>query len=336
MEPEKRFLSFDIEHLRQSKEGIWFAVDLMMLLLLGINLTLIIIDSIYRLDFIESFIASEVSLLEPPLTWLKMHFFVIDAVFVSIFLSEFCIRWLVAVRHATYHRWFYYPFIHWYDLVGCIPLTGARMLRFLRVFSIIYRLHKYRIIDIRQSSVYQFLAFYYDVLLEELSDRVIIKVLSGIQRDIEHDNTLNHRIINELVTPRLERLSASGALITSSIAQAMHSEADHPFSVQLRKSVVSAMRNNEDLVRLKSVPFVGDQLVRELETAVAQIVIDTIAGLIGELPDLMKAESLRESLRTGEAAWTDLDQEILDLIHEILEFAKSQVARQQWKARLEH
>ncbi len=336
MKPGKRFLSFDIGHLRQSKEGVWFAVDLLMLLLLGINLTLIIIDSVYRLDFMESFVSSEIPLFEPPLLWLKKHFFVIDVAFVSVFLSEFCVRWMVSVRNTTYSRWFYYPFIHWYDLVGCIPLTGARMLRFLRVFSIIYRLHKYRIIDIRQSSIYQFLAFYYDVLLEELSDRVIIKVISGIQRDIEHDNTLSHRIINELVTPRLERLSVSTTLITGSISEAMHSQADHPFSVQLRESVVSAMRNNDDLARLKAVPLVGEQLVRELETAVAQVVIDTIAGLIGELPELLKAEKLRESLRTGEAAWNDLDREILDLIHEILEFAKHQVARQQWKARLDH
>ncbi|WP_020405563.1 hypothetical protein [Hahella ganghwensis] len=335
MDKPKRFLNFDLEHLRKSKEGIWFVVDLLMLLLLAINLTLIIIDSVYRLDFIEGYIASNVSLLEPPLIWLKEHFFAIDAIFVSIFLTEFCVRWIVAVKHTTYHRWFYYPFIHWYDLVGCIPLTGMRILRFLRVFSIIYRLHKYKIIDIRQSSIFQFFAFYYDVLLEELSDRVVIKVLNGIQQDIEDDNTLSHRIIEELVKPRLTRLTTSAELITDSIAEAMHSEAEHPFSVQLRESVISAMRNNENLERLKRVPIVGEPLVEELEGAVAQMVIDTIARLIGELPELIQEDSLRASLRTGEQAWDDLDKEILGLIHEILEFAKVQVSRQQWKVRLD-
>ena len=56
-----------------------------------------------------------------------------DLAFVVIFLTEFCVRWVAAVVRKTYMRWYFFPFIHWYDLIGCIPLGGARIFRFLRI-----------------------------------------------------------------------------------------------------------------------------------------------------------------------------------------------------------
>ena len=64
------------------------------------------------------------------------NFALYDLAFIAVFLSEFCIRWVAAIIRQTYMRWYFFPFIHWYDLIGCIPLGGARIFRFLRIFSI--------------------------------------------------------------------------------------------------------------------------------------------------------------------------------------------------------
>ena len=334
MQSNKRFLNFSIEHLRSSRQGFWLVLDLIMLMLLSLNLFLIIVDSFYRIGATDEVVASYLPALAPGLEYLKRNFLFIDLCFVAIFLSEFCLRWTVSVRNSDYARWFYYPVIHWYDFIGCIPLGGARLLRFLRVFSIIHRLQKYRIIDIRQTGIYRFCLFYYEALLEELSDRVVIKVINGIQEDIHSDETLTRRAMDELVKPRLDQLLISAKSVTGSIAAAMKSDVDHPFSVKLRTSVIAAMQNNAELKRLSAIPMIGEQLSDTLEEAVAEVLIDSIACLIDEFPELLKEDSLRASLRTSNATWDALDETLLTLVDDVLEFVKEQVATQKWKQRL--
>ncbi|MDV7396135.1 hypothetical protein RZS08_32380, partial [Arthrospira platensis SPKY1] len=112
------------------------------------------------------------------------NFVAYDLVFVAIFLTEFVVRWIIAVHRNTYHRWFFYPFVHWYDLLGCIPVGSFRWLRLLRVISIVYRLQKYQIIDISNLYIVRFVRKYLNVLLEELSDRIVLNVLDGVQDEI--------------------------------------------------------------------------------------------------------------------------------------------------------
>lgn len=306
-----------------------------MLGLLILNLLLLIIDSLYRVDLIEEAVAAYLPFLKAPLDFLKRYFLPIDLVFVSIFLSEFLLRWWVAVRDRIYHRWFFYPFIHWYDLLGCIPLGAFRMLRFLRLFSILYRLQKYQIIDMRQSAVYRFLVFYYEVFLEELSDRVVVKVINGIQEDLQAGSDMGQQVLDRLVKPRLSRLEGALENFSDHLSKDMQNRLDHPFSRSLRQSVVVALQGNEDLKRLEALPLIGDTLNRHLEDLIADVVVDTLAVLVSEAPMLLKPETYQSLSRNLEHSWVELDQEILDLVHEILELAKEQVSRQSWKRKLE-
>ncbi|PWG73352.1 hypothetical protein DF186_23515, partial [Enterococcus hirae] len=72
----------------------------------------------------------------------------------------------------------------------------------LRIISIIYRLHQYRIIDVTQWRNYQFVAFYYDAFMEELSDRIVIKVLNGAQDEVRRGSPLFEQIQRDIIYPR--------------------------------------------------------------------------------------------------------------------------------------
>src|SRR5690606_1072132 len=136
------------------------------------------------------------------------NFIFYDLIFVSIFLAEFVLRWGYAIKASIYDRWYFYPFIHWYDLVGCIPVGSLRFLRILRVISIIYRLHQYKIIDVTQTRLYRFFNFYYEAFMEELSDRIVLKVLSGVLEEVRRGSPLFERIQQDILYPRLDMLSA--------------------------------------------------------------------------------------------------------------------------------
>lgn len=177
-------LKFSRTNLKKSHEAPWLILDLVMLGLLIVNLLWILFDALFAtsamrngLDFISPAIV-------PAYQPIHDNFTLIDLGFVAVFFTEFCLRWIAAIYRKQYMRWYFFPFIHWYDLIGCIPASFARVFRFLRVFSILYRLHKYQIIDLRNTALFRFIAFYTDALVEELSDRIVVKVLSDAQKDI--------------------------------------------------------------------------------------------------------------------------------------------------------
>ena len=107
-----------------------------------------------------------------------------DSYFTFFLISELLLRWAVAIYRKTYHRWFFYPFVHWYDVLGSIPLPAFRVLRLLRIVSILYRLQKMGVIDLTTSGPFPIVYKYYQILLEELSDRIVVNVLEGVQREV--------------------------------------------------------------------------------------------------------------------------------------------------------
>ena len=51
------------------------------------------------------------------------HFWLIDLPFLTLFLFEFGVRWSLSVRRREYARWYFFPMLHWYDVLGLIPYT---------------------------------------------------------------------------------------------------------------------------------------------------------------------------------------------------------------------
>ena len=200
-------INFSFSKLKSSHEGPWLIVDLFMLFLLVVNLCWLVFDGLFATEAFKALLSSLSPSIVEVYAPVHENFLLYDLAFIAIFLAEFCVRWVAAVVRKIYTRWYLFPFIHWYDLVGCIPLGGARVFRFLRIFSILYRLQKFEIIDIRNTAVYRFITFYYNVFVEELSDRIVVKVLSDAQKDIAAGSPLIEDIGSKVIASRLPILT---------------------------------------------------------------------------------------------------------------------------------
>src|SRR5690554_602127 len=200
-------LKINRENLKSSHQLTWFIIDFVMLGLLILNLGLIIWDSTYSFVAVQNLLQEYAPALKESYHPVHERFIFYDMIFVFIFLGEFVLRWGYSIKARVYDRWYFYPFIHWYDLVGCIPIGGLRFLRVLRIISIIYRLHQYKIIDVTGSRLYRFVIFYYEAFMEELSDRIVLKVLSGVQDEVKRGSPLFERIQHDILFPRREMLS---------------------------------------------------------------------------------------------------------------------------------
>ena len=327
------------KNLYSSHELFWFVIDFLMLALLLINLLWIIFDWLFAADFIQQGMRNHVNWFYHSYLPVHKNFVLYDMIFVAIFLSEFVIRWGRAVFRQTYGRWYFYPFIHWYDLIGCIPVAGVRILRFLRVFSILYRLHKYQIIDLTQNRVYKFVEFYYDVFLEELSDRIVVKVLSGTQEELKHGSPLIHRIQEEILLPRRELLVdwLSERLATASRKGYLPKE--EALRSYLENIVDEAMNKNAELRDIRLVPMLGNRVAEALESAVGDIVAEVIHTILSDLASAENhafIEDITEVLfnKAGDDTSSNLQGQVQDMTIEILELMKKQVMQKRWQDKL--
>ncbi|MDX1587483.1 MAG: hypothetical protein R3296_00970 [Oleiphilaceae bacterium] len=332
-------LSVNRENLKASHQRLWFALDAFMLVLLFVNLTWLILDSLYAVDAIQRLIRQSAPELAGFYDPIHRDFLYYDLIFVGLFLSEFTLRWGHAVIRSTYQRWYFYPFIHWYDLVGCIPTSGARALRVLRVISIVYRLQKYGIIDITQTRLYRFFSFYYEALLEELTDRIVIKVLSGTQNEVRKGSPVVHRVQQEVLLPRRQQLVS---WLSDKVAQGART-GYVPNQKELRQyletNVALAMGNNKDLKPLRQLPMLGGWASHALDRAVGDIVADVIHRILSDLAsgenhafvDDLVGVFLEERDEPDSAS----NEQIVEAVVQVLELVKDQVRVKRWRRELD-
>lgn len=324
------------ERLHLNLDGLSFLVDIAMILLVLANLGLILFDWIYQVDAARHLMQQLVpSFYQFYRDDVHAHFTTIDLAFVSVYLTEFVISWMVAIARRTYYRWFFYPFVHWYDLLGCIPVGSFRWLRVLRLVSLAYRMQRLGVVDFSQTAIGQTVAKYYDVLMEEVSDRVVIKVLQGMQREIRTGGTMMQRIENEVLAPRREELVGYLSGRVAETVRRGHHQYREKLSEYLVYATDEAVRRTAAGRRLAAVPVAGPRAlsllgdtVRDTGTAIVDQVIDDIASpanrehLHGLVDDLLIASG-------GDRH--SLNSLVRETLLEILDHVQDQVAVQHWK-----
>ncbi len=329
-------LHINTENLKKSHQLIWFVIDFAMLGLLILNLAFIIFDSIYGFEVVQDGLAS----LSPAITEayqpIHRNFIVYDLIFVAIFLSEFVLRWGYAIKAKVYDRWYFYPFIHWYDIIGCIPVGSFRFLRVLRVISIIYRLHQYKIIDVTQTKTFKFFHFYYEAFLEELSDRIVIKVITGAQDEIRKGSPLFERIQNDILYPRRAMLSDWISQRVAEAAQQGYVPNRGALRTYLEDRVDSALKQNLELSRLKYLPVVGPTIQETLEECVGDIVANVIHQILEDLASSSNHAFIEDIVNVFLPSPTPGVEEVhnealINLLVEILDAIKTQVGVKHWR-----
>lgn len=331
-------LTVNRDNLRKSHQAFWFLIDFLMLGLLVININWIILDSLYAVDVLREGLAAFQPDWVAAYAPIHRNFIFYDLIFVWIFLSEFFIRWAYAIKAKVYQRWYFYPFIHAYDLLGCIPIGAYRFLRILRVFSIIYRLHQYQIIDVTQWRVYQFFNFYYEAFMEELSDRIVIKVLSGAQIEIRHGSPMLHRIRRDLLLPRRPLLASWLSRKISETAQTAYQPNQAEVRRYLEDKVNYALEHNLEIQRLGQIPLLGESLKNTLEEAVATIVSQVIHQLLQDLTHsthTLIADALANQLVSDmNPDKPQISEAMIELVLAIIEEVKAQIHVKRWREAL--
>lgn len=259
-------------------------VDLIMMGLLLINLSIIIFDWFFLSEAVRGFLKEQVyPFYEFYNENIHENFVTIDLFFVVIFLTELLIRWAIAIKRNTYHRWFFYPFVHWYDTLGCIPIASFRFLRILRVISIAYRLQRLAIVDLTQTYPYKVTSKYYNIIMEEISDRVVINILNGVQGQVKKGNPVAGQIVDQVIAPKKELLIEWLAnRIRKASAQTYYLYQDD-VRQYLSQLISESIEKNTEIKMINQVPVFGNIIISTLEKTISDVTYHTLDGALKDI-----------------------------------------------------
>ncbi len=311
--------------------------DIVMMLIIIINLLTILVDHLMFTN-IGSFLANHIGQglwLEHYRTHIHPIFRNMDEWFTVFLITELSIRWAIAIIFKHHRRWFFFPFIHWYEVLACIP--SLRALRLLRAVMIGYRLYQLGYFVIPRSWIKRG-KFYYEVVLEELSDRIVITIIDGIEKEL--NSTSQGTLVKNLIEHhRLMLADALAEVMQQNLAPAL-AQQRATITKGVGQVVTKAIADTPELHNiLRLFPVVGNLLEQQIQSIGQRLGENISAGLL----DTFAADNPPDSSANPAIQTTvnyigdiNLESEALEklaesLLFESLEAIRQQVKIQQWK-----
>lgn len=317
-----------------------FVLDFVMVMLLVVNLAWILFDWLFAAAPVQSLLFQ---LLPEFSSWyetqISPRFILYDLAFVAVFFIEFMVRWIRAIWRRTFHRWFFFPFVHWYDLLGLIPITGFRVLRLLRIISIAYRLHRVGAVDLSEFPLVKFFLKYYSIIMQELTDRVAINLIGEVQEEVRHGGPVVDRIVDEVVRPHKEELVEWVAHRIETVAETNYERYRGDIRRYVRRRINHALEENREFKRLEQIPMFGRMIRETIEQAVSDMVFTVVRDMMQDIASERNRPLLNESadvlfdamvLKEENSALSSM---VVDTVDRSLDIVKQQIAIQKWKVR---
>jgi hypothetical protein len=320
------------------RELLGLAVDVVMLVLIVANLFLIVVDW----GFESVLVQQQLQARTPGLyRWynqtIHQHFLFYDLAFVAVFVTEILIRWGLAIYRQRYHRWFFYPFVHWYDVLGCIPVSSLRSLRLLRIIAMVPKMQRLGLFDLRETYPYRKFEKYRDILLEEISDRVTVRIIEGLQTEIRGSHPVTERIADEVLAPQREALiQALTHRLQEATAVAYGSHQDD-FHDYLDGVIADAVDKNREISTIAALPGVGRPVATLLERAISDIVFSVIDRMVADVASLDNDRVIAEvtAISTDALLSPKYDERLNRLARSVvlqsLDVIKDHVQIREWK-----
>ena len=329
------------ENPLRSKTAVRLALlyDIVMLLVIVVDLSIISLDLLLMSKFMGQ-VADWLNLSQQLLFYVdNIHhpLRVLGGFFTIFLIAELTFRWLLSIIGKEYSRWFFFPFVHWYEVLGCFP--QFRALRLLRAFFIGRKLYQlgYQVLPQKWIDSGK---FYYDVIFEEISDRVILTATDNLRQQFA-DEKANQRFIEETFNKNRPQIQAMMSSIlkqelSPQLRQLAQSKATEELSVEVGIAVQEALNNTPELRRyLRMIPIAGSLIEGQLHS-ISQNIGENITQTLflhltqSHITDAI-IDEIAQTVANIDLQNPELDALVATIVNDGLNAFEEQVKVQQWK-----
>ncbi len=336
-----KMFKIDVEKLRSADSSHMFWMDLLMLVIVVINLIYLFFGFLFQFAFFDSIINYiSTDFYNWYNTKLYPDIFTYDLIFVGIYVAELIFRWIRSIYRKKYDSWWFYPFVHWYDVIMCIPIVDhLNFFGVVRLFGLVYRLQRLGIFDLTKTFVFKKSAFVSEVIVEEVADRVIAKMITMAQEEVQKGSPLVTKIVNNVIKPKEDAIVN---YLTNRIGEAMnisYSQYRIELKLYVEKIISEAILENDTIDKLRYIPGLGKIFQETLDKAVADITFNTIDKLMNDIINPDNTRGVKEVTHGLIESFLDhshpeseaLNKMIVGIVYDSLEEVKHTVLMKEWK-----
>lgn len=328
------------------KEGSWgwklaLGYDIFMMFIIIVNLFCLSANAILMSDFAAWFVplVQLSDLLHFYKTELRPWVIITESWFTSLLIIELLSRWLIAIIIKQHQRWFFFPFVHWYEILAIIP--QLRFLRLLRAGVIAYQLHEHGY-QIFPKYWYQQANFYYNLIMEELTSRIVLTVLSGIRKELS-TSTTHKQLINEIIQHHRQLFAIALAdILSETLGRELQKNRDL-IAQDIGKIVNKAIEDTPELTQLlRLIPIVGGRIEQQIQSIGQRLGENITQGIIQPFAHPDTTQSLRSYDYIAERISQmplennpNIDRLVSSAIFETLDAIQQQVKVKHWQQIME-
>lgn len=183
--------------------------------------------------------------------------------------------------------------------------------------------------------------FYYRVLMEELSDRVVITVIDGIKQELDTSSS-HKKIIHDLIDHHRDRFAQTLAeVLQESLATELKAQS-HVITHNVGQIVRQAIEDTPQLTQLlRMIPIAGSMIENQIQNIGQQLGENITQGLVEPFTEgnLHNPNATYQLISTKLSQLNIENQKLEELVesvvYESLESLRKQVKVKQWQLELE-
>ena len=341
LDKARKMFKIDMQKLRTADSSHLFWMDLTMLFIVLINLLYLLFG------FLFQFHAFQVSMGHLSINFKNWYALTVfprvfhyDLIFVGIYVAELIFRWIRSIYRKKYDRWWFYPLVHWYDVIMCIPIVnGLNFFGVVRLFGLVYRLQRIGVFDLTKTYIYKQSSFVSEVVVEEVADRVIAKMISMAQNEVLKGSPLMTEITINVIKPKEEIIVNYLSNRISTAINTSYSKNRTDLKHYVEKIVGEAILENDTVDKFRYIPGLGKVFQETLDRAVGDITFNTIDKLMQDIVDVNNKRGIKEVTHSVIESFLDknhpendeLNKMVVEIINESLEEVKKSVLEKEWK-----
>ncbi|MCQ2250048.1 MAG: hypothetical protein MJZ66_02945 [Bacteroidales bacterium] len=312
-----------------------FLWDFILMMVLVINLLLICFDWFFSIPGVYGYFMENTPGFFEFFNPIHLNLKVYDLLFVGVYVVDVLIGWGVSIFKRK-EKFYDYPFSHWYDVLGCIPAGSLVFLRLLRLVSIVMRLYKKNLLNLNKIAFFRKCVKVYNIILEEVSDRVVLNILGGIQNNIKLGMPITREVIDNIVIPYKRQVIDIVFSRISSIAGQEYDKHKAELASYISSKSRSAVEGNKELQKLGCIPVVGQQIKETIERSVSDTVVQVVDGLVRDVISDDGQSKLRDITNEVtdfaiEGLERDLSKIVTDVVLEVVNLIARTANVKQWK-----
>jgi Na+/phosphate symporter len=178
---------------------------------------------------------------------------------------------------------------------------------------------------------------YYNIIVEEVSDRVVVNILEGVQEEISEGGPVVDDIIEKVVKPKKELIVE---WVSRRVGHAVEQDVlkkRAEISEYVRQLISESLSKNEELRTLEQVPVMGRRITETIQRSISDTINDIIEQALTDLASSRNRLLLKEmaDVLINAIDYHDKEQEMdsiySDIAIEIIDVVKKQVLVQKWK-----